>query len=51
MKELLEELKALIAADKKEEAVAKVDELQKVIEDNNISVPLPGEGSNGKPIK
>lgn len=38
MKELFEELKALIEAGKKEEAVAKVDEISRKIEDERPTI-------------
>lgn len=47
MKELLDELKALIEAGDKEAAKAKVDEVAKKVEDIEHR-PLPGEGSNGR---
>lgn len=42
MKELLSELKVLIASGEKEAALAKVDEIAK-----KADIDLPGQGNNG----
>lgn len=58
MREKLNEAKALIDAGENEAAKSKIDEVLSMIPEETASKdpeknnpPLPGEGSNGKPVK